>query len=154
MDWAALETEYITTSISLRALADKHGVGQSKLKKRSTTEKWADKRNQYRTKSVQKTIEKASDLTSEARAILHEAALTWAKRLLEYTPEEVENLKWKPKDITGALKDCVDILGVKSDDDIKEQSARIAKLEREAAEQNDTKDIRVVIEGAGDGWQS
>lgn len=154
MDWAALETEYITTSISLRTLAYKHGIGASKLKKRAATEKWVAKRNQYRAESVQKTIDKASNLTAEANAILYEAAKAWAETLMSYTKQEVEDLKWKPKDITGPLKDCFDILNNKSDLDIEEQKARIDKLRKEAQTEEQTREVRVRIEGAGDGWES
>lgn len=154
MDWADLKREYITTGISQRALAKKHGVPFGTLRKHAQKEAWFEARAQTRLKADTKTIEKITDLTAEARAILYEAALTWARKLSSYTIEEVENLKWKPKDITGALKDCVDILGVKSDGDIKEQSARIAKLEREAQAQTEEKSVTVRIEGAGDGWES
>lgn len=154
MDWAALETEYITTSVSLRALAEKYKISEFKLKKRSKVEGWVGKRNQYRAKSVQKTIERTSDLTAEANAILYEAAKSWAETLMSYTKQEVEDLKWKPKDITGPLKDCFDILNNKSDLDIEEQRARIDKLRKEAQTEEQTREVRVRIEGAGDGWES
>jgi hypothetical protein len=51
------------------------------------------------------------------------------------------------KDITSALKDLKDIKGYKSAIDLKEQEARIAKLEKEAqADKKEDNEIKVTIE--------
>lgn len=39
----------------------------------------------------------------------------------------------KPRDITGAIKDLEDALHIKSEADIREQAARIKKMEKDAA---------------------
>ena len=52
----------------------------------------------------------------------------------------------KPRDITGAIKDLEDALHVKSEFDLKEQEARIAKLRKEAeTESKEDMTIQVVI---------
>ena len=72
-DWEAIRREYVSTDISTRALAEKHGVPYGTLQKRSAKEKWADERVKYGCKTdaewVQKTAEKVSDAESEIAAI-------------------------------------------------------------------------------------
>ena len=50
------------------------------------------------------------------------------------------------KHLSGVLKDIKEIKGFKSDADMREQEARIAKLRREAEREEESKDIRVVID--------
>lgn len=154
MDWAAIKREYITTGISLRALAKKHNASFSTIQKKCADGKWTEARKKCRVKSEEKTIEKVTDLTAEGEKILREAALEMARRLHSLAMDFHPSPNLKAKDITGALKDCREILDIRSEKDLKEQDARIAKLEREAAQENDTKSVTVRIEGAGDGWQS
>ena len=72
-DWTKIKREYVTTDISTRALAEKHGVPYGTLQKRAAKEKWADERSTYGCKTgakwVQKTAEKISDAESEVAAI-------------------------------------------------------------------------------------
>ena len=51
------------------------------------------------------------------------------------------------KQLTGVLKDLKDILGVRSDLDSREQEARIARLQRELAQDEETQTVRVTLEG-------
>lgn len=43
-DWVSIKAEYISTDISTRALAEKHGVSASALMKHSAAEKWGEER--------------------------------------------------------------------------------------------------------------
>ena len=57
------------------------------------------------------------------------------------------------KQLTGALKDIKDIQGVKSDRDIREQEARIRKLEKEASASDDKpNEITITIAGGEKSW--
>jgi hypothetical protein len=154
MDWAAIKREYITTGISQRALAKKYEVSLTAIRRRSVKEGWVKARIQTSDKATAKIVEKASDLTAEGEKILREAALEMARRLLGLAKNFEPSSNLKAKDITGALRDCREILDIRSEKDLKEQDARIAKLEREAAQENDTKSVTVRIKGAGDGWQN
>jgi CRISPR/Cas system-associated protein endoribonuclease Cas2 len=57
-DWEALKTEYVTTDISSRSLADKYGVSRSTLMKRAASEKWSDARKQYKSGVVAKAVKR------------------------------------------------------------------------------------------------
>lgn len=153
MDWAGLKKEYITSNISLRALAKKHGVSYSAVSRHSFTEGWASARSQVRAKAESKTIEKTTDRMAEARDILYEAALNMARQLAGITAEGVYPTGWKPKDVSGALKDCRELLEIRSAEDMDEQKARIAKLKKEIDEaKEEGKTITVKIEGASETW--
>ena len=136
MDWAAIQKEYIQTNISTRALAEKYHVKRYLVERHCTAEKWVELRRKFVGKSWEKTIEKASDLVSEARA----EAYTAAQEMIAELRVLVKNRgDLKPREITGALKDCVDILSLKSDLDIEEQRARIEKLRKEAQTETEQK---------------
>ncbi len=72
-DWRKIRQEYITTEVSYRALADKHGVSFSTLRDRAKRENWAELRESQRhkivTNTAQKTAEKIADVESEVAAI-------------------------------------------------------------------------------------
>lgn len=72
-DWAKIKREYVTTDISTRALAEKHGVSYGTLRDRAKREGWASARMEHRSKVVanteQKTAEKIADTESEVAAI-------------------------------------------------------------------------------------
>lgn len=68
IDWQKIKTEYITTNISCRKLAEKHGVSESTLMKKSASENWAGLRKQHRSKTEAKTSEKIIERQSEELA--------------------------------------------------------------------------------------
>jgi len=61
-DWKKIKTEYITTDISQRKLAQKYGVGPSRIAARSKAEQWVEQREQYRSKLIAKTLENSSTI--------------------------------------------------------------------------------------------
>lgn len=57
---------------------------------------------------------------------------------------------WQPtsiKEMATAMKYLKECKGVKSEADIREQEARIAKLQKEAQEEDGATDITVILEG-------
>jgi hypothetical protein len=68
---------------------------------------------------------------------------------LQKAEETIENTPvWSVnalKEMSTALKNLKECKGVKSDIDLREQEARIKNLEKQAAEEDDNNDIRVVI---------
>ena len=59
LDWMNIETEYITTRISQRNIAQKYGVSMRTLADHAKADEWSRKREEYRNKSVAKVIEMA-----------------------------------------------------------------------------------------------
>lgn len=54
IDWLALKKEYVEGNISLRRLAQKHGVGVSYLFQRAADEHWTADRSTFRRLTVAK----------------------------------------------------------------------------------------------------
>ena len=59
-DWHAIRTEYITSRISVKDLAKKHGIRLATVSKRSSEEGWVALRKLFIEKTIHKTIEKES----------------------------------------------------------------------------------------------
>lgn len=152
MDWNAIKTEYITTSISYRKLAEKHNVSKVTLSHRAKQEKWVELRKQHNDKIITKSVRKAETKAVDYKSTLYDLAFKVAKQLNDMTDnntiESLAAMGIKPRDITGAIKDLEDALHVKSESDLKEQEARIAKLRKESEEENKSDNtINVVISG-------
>ena len=134
IDWKAIETEYITTDTSHRKLAQKYGIGRSRLSEKASEGDWKEKRDKYRAKTVSKAVSAIGNKQAERAARLQTVAdklLTRVERLLECDEAFLENVSVM-KDISRVLKDLKDIQMIRSDADMREQEARIEKLRAEA----------------------
>ena len=147
-DWKKIKTEYITTDTSYRKLAQKHGVHYNAIANRAKQEGWISQRNQYRDKTMTNTLDAISNKQVDRAANLISVAdklLAKVKALLE-TDSEVISDTQAMKHISGVLKDIKEIQMIRSDDDMREQKARITNLERTAEESSKDKEpIRVII---------
>lgn len=146
-DWKKIKAEYIRGGVSYRKLAEKHGVSPSTLSKKAMKEKWAD----LRTQTGKKIDMKISDSVAGREAKRADMFQTIADKLLQQISNGIDDgsiaLTGRGyRDITGALKDLREIKGLKNELDMQEQIARIEKLRKEAAAEQENKDIRVVIE--------
>lgn len=74
VDWLVIKMEYVTTDISLRNLAEKHGVSRTTIGHRSKTEGWVEARRQHRAKIESKTSERIAN--KEANKLARLAAAT------------------------------------------------------------------------------
>ena len=110
-DWVAIRAEYISTQISTRDLAKKHGVPYSTLRKRAEKEEWAQARKDQERKTAalvaQKTAEAVSTVQAERMAQLMDASRKAADLLMERLDQMAREGNVKPyevKAITEALK--------------------------------------------------
>ena len=156
-DWNKIKTEYITTDTSYRKLAEKHGVGESTLFARASKEKWVEQKEQHQSKTVAKTLDAISKKQVDRAANLVSVAdllLAKVKSLVESDAEVLSDTQ-SLKHISGVLKDIKEVQMIKSDADLREQEARIANLRKQAEkEENQDKDVTIVIEGGDPSWQS
>lgn len=152
MDWNAIKTEYITTDTSYRKLAEKYGLSHNAIGNRSREEGWREEREEFIAKTVSKTIENISKAQANRALRLR----TVADKLLDKIETLVDNLEGDTsayRQIAATLKDIKDIQMIKSDADMREQEARISKLQKDA-EGDGAKDTTVVvhIEGDAERW--
>jgi lambda repressor-like predicted transcriptional regulator len=145
VDWKRIKAEYIADGISLRKLSEKYGVSFSTIQKKSMEEKWGNLRKKSRTKVEEKIIESVSNKKAKNAVDIIDVADKLLGKISEMLDMEVYNPQ-NIKSLTSALKDLKEIKGFKSEADKLEQTARIAKLQREAAGEINT-DIKVTLEG-------
>jgi hypothetical protein len=149
IDWKTIETEYVTTDISHRQLAEKYGIGRSRLSQYASKEKWKEKRDKHRANTVAKAVNAIGTKQAEMAAKLYGVGgllLDRVKLLLEDNPELLADTS-SMKDVSVVLKNLKDLMYVKSDADMREQEARIEKLRREAEPEKQYDVPKLVVEG-------
>lgn len=149
VDWKTIETEYVTTNISHRGLAEKYGICRSTICKKAAEEKWSDKRKEHRAKTVSKAVNAVGKSQAEQTAKLFSVSgllLDKVKLLLEENPELLADTSIM-KDVSVVLKNLKDLLMVKSEADLREQEARIEKLRKDASTDEKAPKIEITLGG-------
>ena len=157
-DWQAIKTEYLTapTKPSYRKLAEKYGLDKNTIWKRVKDEDWDEQRRQHiddvETKilvsDTQQKVSRAENLNKAADLLLERVvALVGNGDPLDMDTQGM-------KHISGVLKDLKEIYMVKSQKDLEEQDARIAKLRKEAEKEEQNTDVHITIAGGDPAWQS
>ncbi len=146
VDWKEIKAEYIAGGISYRKLAEKHGVSFSTLSQVAMREKWTDLRQQTSDKTDTDLVKSIGKRNAKHSAKINDLADKLLDKIGEFMSLDVLDGK-SIKNISSALKDLKEIKGIKSDIDLKEQEARIAKLIKEAqTEEKADNEIKVTIE--------
>lgn len=151
MDWKRIKAEYIAGGISLRKLSEKYEVSFSTIQKKSMEEKWGELRKKSGRKAEEKIVESVS--SKEAKKAVN--IIDVADKLLGKIEElaEIVGDADSIKKLTSAIKDLKDIKGIKSEADIREQEARIAKLQKEAEKEADTvNEVEIVFKAGPEEW--
>lgn len=153
-DWQAIKTEYITTDTSYRKLAEKYGVSRVQIGNVGAEEKWVELRRQHLDKTLTNTVDTISKQQVDRAANLISVAdllLAKVKSLVEMDAGVLSDTQ-SLKHISGVLKDIKEIQMIRSDADMREQDARIAKLRKEAEKEDDKdkRSITITLEGGLD----
>lgn len=148
MDWKKIKKEYIKGGISQRKLAEKHGISYGTLRKVAEKENWAELRAKAGEKAgaemarnVGKSMGRAQSRIFTVAEVLLNKLEACANSMEEIDPASLRRL-------VGALKDLKEIVGAKTEMDLREQEARIAKLEAEveaARAEGDAPEISVEL---------
>lgn len=176
-NWKKMRSEYIKGGISYRALAAKYGVSNRTICDRGKAEHWVELREQARVKSVAKTVEKIAEQNARVderiygiagrlmdkleKAVEELDAVEEIVAITEKTDTSEKTTKFARvrsgeqgtvdrlgiKQITNALRDLKAIMDVKSSLDEEEQRARIEKLRKDAAQEQTTGSVTVVLDG-------
>ena len=146
-DWKKIETEYITTATSYRKLADKYGIDQATISRKAKKEDWVSKRQHHLSETQAKVL--AADTEGKVDRALR--LVTVADKLLEKVEQWVEMgdpiSATSIKNLSDAIKNIKEVQMIRTDEDIEEQKARIAKLRKEA-EKEEHSDNTIVIQFA------
>ena len=156
-DWNKIKTEYLTSDTSYRKLAQKYGVNAITIAKKASKEDWVSQRQQQANRTLSKTLTAVSNRQVNRAARLQEVADKLLKKIEaavdDYNMEVLLVDRQSLRQITGALKDIKDIQMIRSEADLREQEARIAKLLKEAErEDNGPNKVVIQIEGGEDTW--
>ena len=148
-DWNKIKAEYITTDTSYRKLADKYSVDQATIARRAKKEDWVSKRQHHADKT------QAKILTADTQKKVDRVGrlMTVADKLLDKVDALVSEQEYLTaatiKNLSDALKNIRETQMIRSDQDIREQEARIAKLQKEAEKQdNEKSSITITLEGS------
>ncbi len=148
-DWQKIKTEYITTDTSYRKLAQKYGIHYKVISERGKDEEWVTLRSQHRDKTLTKTLERICKEKVDRAARLNSVAELLLEKV-ESLLKSDDNIAFDTqglKHISGVLKDIKEVQMIRSDKDLEEQDARIAKLRKEA-EKEEHSDNTIVIQFA------
>lgn len=154
VDWLALKTEYITTDTSYRKLAKKYGPSVTQICNRSKAEHWQEQKEQHLngvfTKTISKEQSKAVDRYTRLTTVADKLLVKIESAVDALDDENLMKLLSPTvlRGISGALKDIKDIQSLKGDRDLREQDARIRKLEKEA--QEESKETTVTVQFLND----
>lgn len=144
-DWTKIRAEFIR-GVSYRELSEKYGVSFSTIQKVGASEKWTDLRKKSGRKAVEKTVDKIASQKAEKAVDIMDIAVLLARKIREGIEEGVYTTDAQStRAITAALRDLREIAGTKALKDLEEQQARIEKLRKEARDEEESHDIRVVI---------
>ena len=151
MDWNKIKAEYIAGGISYRELAKKHDVSFNTLKDIAVGEQWYKLRQQAHndtTTKIVKTVSEKNAKIDDKYFKLVDMLFDKAEAFIANAPEWNANTL---KEMSITMKNLKECKGVKSEADMREQEARIAKLQREAEKEDDTTNEIEVIFNAGPG---
>ena len=156
-DWNKIKTEYLTSDTSYRKLAQKYGVNATNIAKKASKEDWVSQRKHQADRTLSKTLTAVSNRQVNRATRLQEVADKLLNKIEaavdDYNMEVLLVDRQSLRQITGALKDIKDIQMIRSEADLREQEARIAKLLKEAEhEDNGPNKVVIQIEGGEDTW--
>lgn len=142
MDWNKLKAEYIAGGTSYRKLAKKYGVSFSSVRFKAEQEKWTDLKAQAQHSANTRIVESIVEDSTKQAVSIDNVADDLLEKIKDMLSKEGLTTQ-SVKHLTSALKDIKDIKGIRSDLDIKEQNARINKLQKEI--DGEKKDTNITI---------
>ena len=147
-DWNKIKTEYLTTDTSYRKLAEKHGVNATTIAKKASKEDWQSQRQQQANETLSKML--AADTKQKVDRVAR--LMTVADKLLEKVEQcmdtDLAMTAAALKNLSDAIRNIKDTQMIRTAEDIEEQNARIAKLRKEAEQEDQAnKEIKVTMDG-------
>lgn len=118
VDWRKIEAEYVGGELSMRKLAEKHGVPFGTLNDRAARGKWGQKRREAHRKAVEKAEQKTAEAFADNATLaagIKRKLLERLNKMLDTFPEDEatevqkfsrqERKVYKLKDLTAMYKD-------------------------------------------------
>lgn len=156
LDWQKIRADYVSNpQIGYRELSEKYGVSLSTISTHAKRDGWKIEREKLAKKTSTKTANALAEKNAKRIARVSSAADKLLRKLDKLIAAcKPDDLMKNPKLIralSGALKDIRDVLETPSEQDIREQEARIRKLEQEA-KQGTEGSVTVTLAGDTDAY--
>lgn len=135
-DWESIKNEYITSSVSQRELARKHGVSQSSMTRRCRAENWDSIRESINAEVTQRITEAYSQEQVDRIQLLMQGGEKAAAILCRYLDDIAQSSEIKPQDIKAAAEALRSVRELFRTDD--------------SAAANDLKKVRELLGGVPD----
>ena len=146
-DWAKIKAEYMTTGISYRELAKKYGVHYTTIGKKASDEDWPTQRQQQTNITLTETLTAVTNDSVNRAIRLGKVADTLLQKIEAGVNAAPIVTPTAAKNYSDALKNIKEIHMIRSEEDIEEQKARIAKLQKDAQDEDKNRTITVTLEG-------
>lgn len=147
--WEQIKTEFITQGTKPRELAKKFKVSKNTIYQKSKEEDWEGQRGQFRDETGTKIRDSIQSQMVDDAVKLMSAADALLDRVIEII--DLDNPKHMTpagvKNISETILNLKAIKNIRSAEDIEEQRARIAKLQKDVQDDDKSKAITVVLEG-------
>lgn len=146
-----LRTEYATSSISLRKLADKYGVPRGTVTRIAAEEGWSTLRNAESAESIANHVSESGRMTlkaqEDASAMLWECTEKLSGKVFQLLDLEEPLAPRDLKAISGALLDIKILFNCRTPEEKREQEARIRNLEKQLEDksQKNSEPITVIF---------
>lgn len=156
MEWQEIKAEYLAGGTSYRKLAEKYGVPRTTLERKAKDEKWTNLRRQAEGKAEAKII----NAISNKNAKIDDKYYRLVDKLFDKVEEVIDNTPiWQPtllKEVATTMKYLKECKGIKSEADMREQEARIAKLRADAEKDdaNTNKEIKITFDSDVDEYST
>ena len=127
-DWDKIKKDYITGKSTYTELCEKYGIKRHKtLEERAADEKWVELMGEYRGEIQKISLEREAKKKAKAMEKAEKKVSKVCDKLLDTIFEMADKVKkaGDVKSLTSALTDVQKMKGIKSEDDRKEQAARI-----------------------------
>ena len=145
-DWEKIKAEYITTEVSVRDLAQKYGVHYTTIGKKASKEGWQELRQQQTNTTLTKILTAVTDQKVDRATKLYNAADELLEKIVKGISSVAIVSPTAAKNYSDALKNIKEIHMIRTQEDIEEQKARIAKIQKEAQKADTSEPVRVIIE--------
>lgn len=151
-DWEKIKAEYITTDISVRDLAQKHGVHYTTIGKKASKEGWQELRQQQTNTTLTKILTAASDQKVDRATKLYNAADELLEKIVAGISSADVVSATAAKNYSDALRNLKEVHMIRSAEDIEEQKARIEKLRKEAEKSDKNDGFTITLEGGTEAY--
>ena len=158
-DWELIKTEYVTSDKTYGALAKKYAVPYSTLRSHGRMDRWVEKREEFKRKTMEKALDHMADRQSQELQRVEQLADQLLEKLQTAVDQlelivvakkekgATEDVQWENsyeetapggmvdrqglKQLASALKDLKAIKDLQSALETQEQKARIQKLQKD-----------------------